>query len=175
MKEFLFKTKTEWQYSIFYFDSENNIFLEERYHEEYLDTGTVCDGISVIEDSIVWRTIVREANEDAAEKYFAIRKGFPVIESSGISLEEFLNKLHALSTVEPHPSYLSYKYERIGECHFVHDENNKVILLISKCKYFWILYTCKTRSKYGFSTFEEALSAASDITKQYNDARLWQD
>ena len=52
----------EWSWSKFYFDKENNCFVEEKYHEEYLDTGTVFDGASVISPQQVYANFVEELN-----------------------------------------------------------------------------------------------------------------
>ena len=38
----------DWFFSEYYFDKVNNEFIEEKYHHEYLDTGTVFDGSYVV-------------------------------------------------------------------------------------------------------------------------------
>ena len=52
----------EWSWSKFYFDKGNNCFIEEKYHEEHLDTGTVFDGASVILPQQVYANFVEDLN-----------------------------------------------------------------------------------------------------------------
>ena len=52
----------EWSWSKFYFDKENNNFVEEKYHEEYLDTGTVFDGASVVLPQQIYAQFAEELN-----------------------------------------------------------------------------------------------------------------
>lgn len=54
----------EWFYSEYYFDKDNNCFIEEKYHYEYLDTGTVFDGSSVVSPQQVYIAFAEAMNAD---------------------------------------------------------------------------------------------------------------
>lgn len=54
----------KWFWSNFYFDKETGAFTEEKYHEEYLDTGTVFDGAFVVLPQHVYASFVEELNFD---------------------------------------------------------------------------------------------------------------
>lgn len=54
----------KWFWSNFYFDKETGSFTEEKYHEEYLDTGTVFDGAFVVLPQHIYASFVEELNFD---------------------------------------------------------------------------------------------------------------
>lgn len=66
-----------WTHSDIYYDVANAQFIEERYHEEYLDTGTVCDGCFIISDGDLWGELVRTCNEKGMTTYLKYRKHIP--------------------------------------------------------------------------------------------------
>lgn len=75
--DYLFKTGNEWTWSKIYYDSEKDCFIEEKYHEEYVDTGTICDGTFLISDNELWDILVKEANEQGMATYIKIRGSAP--------------------------------------------------------------------------------------------------
>lgn len=54
----------EWIWYQYLFDKENNCFVEEKYHEEYLDTGTVFEGSKTVTAQYVYKTFVDNANTE---------------------------------------------------------------------------------------------------------------
>lgn len=54
----------EWTWYKFYFDKENNCFIEEKYHEEYLDTGTIFEGSKTVTAQYVYKKFVENKNAD---------------------------------------------------------------------------------------------------------------
>ena len=48
-------------------------FIEERYHEEYLDVGTICDGEYLIEDDDLWERLIKEKNKEGIFEFLKIR------------------------------------------------------------------------------------------------------
>ncbi len=75
---YLFKLDEGWMWSKIYFDEETDGFVEERYYEEYLDTGTVCDGVKPVSDEELWERVVKEGNETSAKEFLKIRGSAPV-------------------------------------------------------------------------------------------------
>ena len=54
----------EWIFYKYYFDKENNCFIEEKYHHEYLDTGTVLDDSNIVPAEQVYIAFVEYMNTD---------------------------------------------------------------------------------------------------------------
>ncbi|MBQ9967814.1 MAG: hypothetical protein IJO88_03730 [Oscillospiraceae bacterium] len=75
---YLFQLGEGWAWSKIYFDEATDGFVEERYHEEYLDTGTVCDGAKPISDVALWERVVKDDNEDGIDAFLKIRGRAPV-------------------------------------------------------------------------------------------------
>ena len=75
--KYIGKIGKEWFWSNVYYDVENDRFLEERYHEEYLDTGTVCDGWFSIADQDLWNQLLKEKNDAGMAEYLQIREAVP--------------------------------------------------------------------------------------------------
>lgn len=71
--------KEPWKHSNIYYDKENDRFIEERYHEEYLDTGTVRDGCFLISETILWGKLVEICDEEGMRAYLKIRKKDPKV------------------------------------------------------------------------------------------------
>lgn len=64
--------KTCWEQQDVYYDAELDRFLEARYHEEYLDTGTVYDGCFSISDDTLWNKLVDTCDEEGMRAYLKI-------------------------------------------------------------------------------------------------------
>lgn len=71
--QYVTKLGKEWFWSKVYYDPEQDRFLEERYHEEYLDTGTVCDGWFSIADQDLWAQLQKENNIAGVAAYLKIK------------------------------------------------------------------------------------------------------
>ena len=54
----------EWIWYKYYFDKANDCFVEEKYHEEYLDTGTVFEGSNIVTAQYIYRVFVENRNAD---------------------------------------------------------------------------------------------------------------
>jgi hypothetical protein len=67
----------EWFWSNIFYDAENDQFLEERYHEEYLDVETVFDGWFPISDQDLWVQLQKESNATGISEYLKIRTVAP--------------------------------------------------------------------------------------------------
>lgn len=71
--KYLFKLGDGWVWSKIYYSYENKFFIEERYHEEYLDVGTICDGEYLIEDDDLWERLIKEKNKEGIFEFLKIR------------------------------------------------------------------------------------------------------
>lgn len=49
----------EWIWYKYYFDKTNNCFIEEKYHEEYLDTGTIFEGTTTVTAQYIYKVLLR--------------------------------------------------------------------------------------------------------------------
>ena len=67
----------EWFWSNVYYDAEKDRFLEERYHEEYLDVETLFDGWFPISDQDLWDRLQKENNVAGISEYLKIRTTAP--------------------------------------------------------------------------------------------------
>lgn len=54
----------EWVWYKYYYDKNNNCFIEEKYHEEYLDTGTVFDASAIVSARYVYEAFDKYKNAD---------------------------------------------------------------------------------------------------------------
>lgn len=52
----------DWEFSEYYYDKENNEFIEEKYHYEYLDTGTVFDDSEIVSPQQIYDSFVAHMN-----------------------------------------------------------------------------------------------------------------
>ena len=71
--KYLFEIHNDWEFSKFYYDELSDCFFEEKYHHEYLDTGTICDGFFQISDDKLWKRIVESNNKTAMVEFKKIR------------------------------------------------------------------------------------------------------
>lgn len=75
--QYVTKLGKEWFWSNVYYDPERDCFLEECYHEEYLDTGTIFDGWFLIADQDLWAQLQKENNDAGIGEYLKIRETTP--------------------------------------------------------------------------------------------------
>lgn len=159
-----------WEHSDVYYDAENDCFIEERYHEEYLDTGTVCDGCFPLPDSMLWDKLVKTCNEEGMSTYLKIRKQSPLQKRQGetISIDVFREGINVLRQDEPwHRCY----YDQIGSVIIITNEANTVLGVVGKSDEYCFFYDPNSDLKRkGFHTWGEALAAAlKRITFYYNN------
>ncbi len=168
--KYLFKLGDGWTWSKIYFDLSSNAFIEERYHEEYLDTGTICDGESPIDDVELWERIIKEVNEEGVSHFIKIRGTAPQCSlGTGITIKEFREGLVSLKQQKP---YHAYTYTKVDTVSVVHDEDKNIVGVIGKTDNFWFFIGTQ---KQGFCTQEETFEFALKKVKEYHDRRLKQD
>lgn len=166
--KYLFKLGDGWSWSKIYYDEDRDIFVRELYREEYLDTGTVCEGCFPISDEQLWDSLVRDVNEEGIAEYLKIRGAAPEIQiGSGISYNEFCDKLHSLKQNSP---YRAYKIQNIGSVRIIKTESDIILGVLSGTEHFW--FFVNYLKKYGFHTQEEALAfALESVTKYHNNIK----
>lgn len=165
--EYLFRLGHEWIWSKIYYDSKNNEFICERFHEEYLDTGTICDGLAPISDVDLWKEIVNEVNEDGMKKFLEKRDSIPEIQhKNGLTLEEFCNRLHELKYEEP---YFEYSVSNIDNVTVIYNESKTILGELSQLYNFWVY---RDHKKHGFCSQGEALEFALNEIKKYHECRI---
>lgn len=160
-----------WTHSDIYYDSENDQFIEERYHEEYLDTGTVCDGCYVMPDGCFWKELVRTCNEEGMAAYLKYRNHIPKPYDTGkkVAMEEFWEGLNALMENNPRCQYFCKEIDSV----FVITNESKTILgkIEKKDKYYLFFNPRSDVQKQGFQSLEEALAKALDSITFYHNNR----
>lgn len=77
--QYICTVSEDWVYSEVYFDIGKGRFVEERFHYEYLDTGTICDGFFEIKDEILWKKLIRSGDKSGINKFLEIRGSMPTI------------------------------------------------------------------------------------------------
>lgn len=169
-----------WQHSDVYYDTKRDCFIEEQYHEEYLDTGTVCDGCVTLTDEYLWAELVSGCNEKGIEEYLKIRKNPPsnVTDKEQISFANFHEGIHNLKSENP---WRRCYFDKMGDNIIIRTEtssdqapNASVILgVVGKTEYYYYFYSVQSgASVSGFLTFEGALSHALKKVKNFYEIRL---
>lgn len=173
--KFLFKLGFTWTWSKVYYDKSRDSFIEEKYHEEYLDTGTICDGEFPITDEELWKRIVEEANETGASEYLKIRGKAPELHTvkTEMNYGRFVGKLHEIKQEKP---YRKYKQTKYGSTIVISDEKSNILGVVSKTNEFWVYIdpTIEAGAK-GFYTEEETLEYAINKIKQLHERRIAND
>lgn len=160
-----------WTHSDIYYDAENDQFVEERYHEEYLDTGTVCDGCYVISDGYLWKELVRTCNEEGMKAYLKYRKTTPETWDPGktVTLEELLEGLNALMENNPRCKYFC---EETDSMFVITNESNKILCKIGNAEnYYFLINPNSDVQKQGFQLLEEAFAIALEKVTLYHNSR----
>lgn len=173
--KFLFKLGFTWTWSKIYYDKSNDSFIEEKYHEEYLDTGTICDGEFPISEEDLWKRIVEEANEKGASEYLNIRGKSPMIHDTNVdmNLGRFAGELFEIKQERP---YRKYKYIKYGTTIVISDENSSILGIVAKANEFWVYIDPTIESGVkGFCTEEETLNFAISKIKQIHANRVSND
>lgn len=169
-----------WQHSDIYYDSQKDCFVEESYHEEYLDTGTVCDGCENITDEYLWAALISACNEKGIERYLKFRNSPPssVCDKETISFSEFHQGINNLRSETP---WRNCGLRRIDDTIIIRTEassnlapNASVILgVIGKTEYFYYFYSTQSgASLTGFHSFEGALAYALKMVTNFYEIRL---
>lgn len=158
-----------WTHSDVYYDAENDQFIEERYHEENLDTGTVCDGCYVMPDGYFWNELVRTCNEEGMASYLKCRNYIPKPYHVGktVSMEEFLNGLNALMENNPRCRYFCKEIDSVFE---ITNESKKLLAKVGKADNYYFFLRSDVQ-KQGFQSLEEALAKALDSITFYHNNR----
>lgn len=160
-----------WTHSDIYYDAENDQFVEEQYHEEYLDTGTVCDGCYVISDGYLWKELVRTCNDEGIAAYLKYRNHIPEAFETGktVTMEELLEGLNALMENNPRCKYFCKEADSML---VITNEAKKLLCEIGKTDNYYFLFNPSSDvPKQGFRSFEEALAKALDWVTSYHNSR----
>ena len=165
--------RNAWTHSDVYYDAENNQFIEERYHEEYLDTGTVCDGCFSISDEELWDKLVTHCNEEGMSTYLKYRehKPMPLNVGEKISTEDFYREIHALRQNKP---WRQCSYVHRGSTMIITDEAHSIIGVVGKTDHYSFYFDLNARIN-GFHTLEEALAFALKQATIHHNYRVSRD
>lgn len=151
----------EWIFYKFYFDRENNCFIEEKYHHEYLDTGTVLDDSNVVSAQQVYMAFIEYMNTDGITNLIKYADDFelPQVSRNQITKQEFLEKLEEIDRV------LMYRLEIIDSTYILRDQQGSIIGVLSKTKYFFA-YVDLSGKRKGFVSENEAFAYAIECLNQ---------
>lgn len=151
----------EWILYKFYFDRENNCFIEEKYHHEYLDTGTVLDDSNVVSAQQVYMAFIEYMNTDGITNLIKYADDFELPQVSGnqITKQGFLEKLEEIDRV------LRYRLEIIDSTYILRDQQGSIIGVLSKTKYFFA-YVDLSGKRKGFVSENEAFAYAIECLNQ---------
>ena len=143
----------EWIWYKFYFDKENNCFIEEKYHEEYIDTGTVFESSDTVTAEHVYKTFVEYMNTDGITNLLKCIDNFelPQTSENQITEREFLEKLEEIDKV------LRYKLTRIDSTYIFKNQQGSIIGVLSKTEHFFVYVDLYKKSK-GFISKNEAFA-----------------
>lgn len=161
---------TGWRSKKFFLNPDDHLFYEVKTHEEYLDCGTVLDGIAAVDDDIVWSVLVLKANEEGIEKYLSVRNNkrgnvvwFP--NDGEICFEEFQKTIEGYTYEQSLYDILNrkkpqkvYDVERISDTEYIirYVKDRQFENRLKKEKYFWKYE--ENKSKIGFVSKEAAFS-----------------
>ncbi len=161
--------KEIWDCAYIYYDSENDQFIKSSYHEEYLDTGTVWDGLEVISDGDLWRELVRTCNEDGLSVFLKHRNQIPEPCKLGkmVTMDDFSSGIYALNKDIPWPHY---EYQKVGSIIIVKNQNNSFLGVVGKAENYCFFYNPNSDVKLiGFQVWEEALAFALEKATFHHD------
>lgn len=143
-----------WSHSYIYYDAIEDQFIQEKYHEEYLDTGTVYDGCFLVEDGYVWDELVRTCNEQGMAAFRACRPTIPpaVVPTKAVTMSAFLDALQATTQNR-------YSCQETASTLVITDASGGVLYTICKEDLYVSVGDphCDV-NKRGFRTLEEALA-----------------
>ena len=156
----------EWERSKYYFDKENNVFLEEKYHDEYLDTGTFFDGSEVVSPQHIYNSFIEHMNVPGIENLlkYCDEKKLNKTSEKGIAEEIFYNKLCEIS--KELKENLVQREDEIS----IYDSEGVKIGTISKEAYFYTYMGLSAKSK-GFKTQNEVFDYAIDCLRLYYELK----
>lgn len=165
----IIRFRDNWTHSDVYYDADNDRFVEERYHEEYLDTGTVCDGCFLISNEEIWDKLVKHCDEDGMEVYLQYRDHAPIPYkvSERISIEDFQHGILALYQKKP---WRRCFYEQLGSTTIITNEVHNIIGVVGETKRCYFFYDANNQ-KIGFHALEEALAFALKQATIYHNYR----
>ena len=143
----------EWFWSKFYFDKGSNCFVEEKYHEEYLDTGTIFESSNIVTAEHVYNTFVEYMNTDGITNLLECIDHFelPQTSKNQITKQEFYKKLEEIDT------FLRHRLESIDSTYILRNRQNSIIGVLSKTKYFFAYVDLYGKRK-GFISENEAFA-----------------
>ena len=153
----------EWFWSKFYFDTKDNSFVEEKYREEWVDTGTIYLGDSVVTAQHVYEAFVEAANTEGIKKLleFCDENEIQKTSDEGISEQEFRNNLKGIAPF--------LRLNKVASTYIVKDSKTADILcVITETPYF---FSCElsyhSPSEKGFKDKGEAFLYAIKHLKAY--------
>lgn len=143
----------EWIWYNFYFDRENDCFIEEKYHEEYLDTGTVFEGTKPVTAQHIYKAFIEDMNTDGITNLlkYADESELTQPSENQITEQEFLDALEKID------KDLRYKLTRIDSTYTLKNQHCSIIGVLSKTKHFYVYVDLYKGSK-GFISKSEAFS-----------------
>lgn len=141
----------EWIWYKYYYDKENDCLIEEKYHEEYLDSGTVFEGSSSVSAQYVYKTFVEYMDTEGITNLLKYIKDFEIPQPSEKQMtdQEFFEKLKEIDKI------LWQKLERIDSTYILRDKQGSIIAVLSKTKHFFVYVDLYKRSR-GFVSKNEA-------------------
>lgn len=158
----------EWIWSNIYYDMEQDRFVEERWHNEYLDTGIICDGCFPISDLVLWERLVSTVDEQGISAFLQIRKAIPKVMEKPpfLSQEKFDVDLRDLNE-----NGCFYHLLKIGDVYVIRNEKGENIGIVSKSSYCFF-YVDRGNAPKGFHSLEKALSYAMTMITEYHQRRI---
>ena len=151
----------QWDRSEFYFDPKSNCFVEEKYQEEYLDTGTIYKGATPVSPLDIYVRFVQE------QKFNSIYTLLECVKSEAWHIEPEsedieLAFLQQLDTIDP---MLRTRLKVINNKYIFKNQYNKIIgvLFIHNpfCAYHGLQEPCK-----GFLSKQEAFTYAVECLRK---------
>lgn len=156
----------EWIWYKFYFDKENNCFIEEKYHEEYLETGTVFEGSKTVTARYVYKAFIENMNTDG------ITNLLKYIDSSELiqPLENQITEQVFLENLEQIDKALRYKLKIIDSTYIFKDQQGNIIGVLSKTEHFYVYVDLYKKSK-GFISKNEAFTYIIECLSEHYKAK----
>ena len=143
----------EWIFYKYYFDKENNCFIEEKYHHEYLDTGTVLDDSNIVSAQQVYIAFVEDMNTDGINALLKCCNNIELPDTfeNEITEQEFYKKLEELD------QFLRRKIQKIDSTYILKNQQDEIIGVLSKTEHFFAYVDLYKKGK-GFISKNEAFT-----------------
>lgn len=158
---YLGRSGDTWSYKKYYYEKDTNKFIEEKYHEAYLDPETILDATFEVSPQKIYAEFIEQMDSDGIKLLLQYCKDIEPVQTENESAEkEFYQKLKDVNET------LRYRIRKTGDAYILHDTYNLMVAVIFKTEHFYV-YVDKFRKEKGFVSLKETFDYAVNCMSCY--------